>query len=168
MRRELIVWCVGLVFVASPISLQLSEDGSGLAALAAKGGNGGGGGNGGPGGGNGGGGNGGAGGGNGGNGGGSGQAGGAAKGEAGVSGKDSAPGQNKQDGSSAVGKGKAARAGAVTASSLGKFNGFMHASKTALMQASVNSPLGAIARIYAGQLGELSLRRPGHRDSGAD
>ena len=69
------------------------------------------------------------------------------------SGKNSAPGQNKQDGSSAVGKGKAARAGAVTASSLGKFNGFMHASKTALMQASVNSPLGAIARIYAGQLG---------------
>jgi hypothetical protein len=137
MRRGLIVWCIGLAFAASPTTLQIAPDnGSGMAALAAKGGNGGG--------------NGGAGGGN---GGGNGGAGGAGKGEAGASGRDSAPGQTKQDGSSAVGKGQSTRVGAAEASSFGKLNGFMHASPKALVNASVASPLGAMAKIYAGQLG---------------
>jgi hypothetical protein len=134
MRRELIALGIGLAFAVSPISLQLGSEGA-LTVLAAKGGNGGAGGNG-------------AGGGNGGAGGGN--AGGAAKGEAGAAGRDSAPGQNKEQGSSALGKGQAMGAGA---SSYGKLNGFMHASSTALAHASVSSPLGTIARIYAGQIG---------------
>jgi hypothetical protein len=135
MRRQLIMWCIGLAFAASPVSMQMSSDGSGMSALAAKGGNGGAGGNGGD------------------NGGGGGRAGGAAKGEAGDAGRASAPGQSKQDGSSAIGKGHSKSIGAADAKSFGKLNGFMHASPTALANASINSPLGAIAQMYAGQLG---------------
>ncbi len=138
MRRELIVWCVGLAFAVSPMSLQMASDhGSGLAALAAKGGNGGGNG----------------GGAGGGNGGGGGQAGSAGKGDAAASGRDSAPGQAKQEGSSAIGKGQSARLGAADAKNFGKLNGFMHASPTALAHASLKSHLGVMAQIYAGQLG---------------
>jgi hypothetical protein len=135
MRRQLFMWCIGLAFAASPVSMQIASDGSGMIAFAAKGGNGGAGGNGG------------------GNGGGDGRAGGAAKGEAGNTGRGAAPGQNKQEGSSAVGKGHSKGIGAADASSFGKLNGFMHASPSALSSASINSPLGAIAQIYAGQLG---------------
>jgi hypothetical protein len=135
MRRELIVCCIGLAFAVSPISLQLASEHA-MTALAAKGGNGGGGSNGG----------------GGGNGGSGGRAGGADKSEAGASGRDSAPGQNKEQGSSAVGKGQT-KVSANDASSYGKLNGFMHASATALAHASVKSPQGTIARIYAGQLG---------------
>ena len=133
MRREAIVLGIGLAFVVSPIFSQLTSQGA-MTALAAKGGNGGGGGNGG----------------SSGNGGGGGHTGGAAKGEVGATGRNSAPGQNKEHGSNALGKGQAMGLGA---SSYGKLNGFMHASPTALAHASVSSPLGTIARIYAGQLG---------------
>jgi hypothetical protein len=137
MHRGLMVWCVGLALAATPISFNMASDG--IAALAAKGGNGGGNG-----------GSGGAGGGGNGSGGGGGAA---ARGDAGNSGRDSAPGQNKQDGSNATGKGQAASATAKDASAYGKLNGFMHASPTALANASTTSPLGTIARIYAGVLG---------------
>jgi hypothetical protein len=40
----------------------------------------------------------------------------------------------------------------VNASSLGNLNGFMHASPKAVLNASENSLLGKVARIYAGQL----------------
>jgi hypothetical protein len=141
MRRGLVVWCVGLTLAATPITFNLAPDG--VAALAAKGGNGGGNGGGGAGG----------------NGNGSGGRGaGAANGDAGNPGRDSAPGQNKQEGSSAIGKGQDADGAAKTASAFGKLNGFMHASPNALAHASVSSHLGAIARVYAGALGSyLSL-----------
>jgi hypothetical protein len=136
MRRALIVCCIGLAFAVSPISLDLASDHA-ISALAAKGGNGGGTGSGG----------------GGGDGSSGGRAGGADHSVAGASGRDSAPGQNKEQGSSAIGKGQAIGLGGSDASSYGKLNGFMHASSTALAHASVKSPLGTIARIYAGQLG---------------
>jgi len=137
MHRGLMVWCVGLALAATPVSFTMAPDG--IAALAAKGGNGGGNGGGGAAGG-------------GGNGSGGGGVG-AARGDAGNSGKDSAPGQSKQEGSNATGKGQAVGAAAKDASAYGKLNGFMHASPTALAHASTSSPLGAIARTYAGVLG---------------
>ena len=135
MHRAMLVSCVGLVLAATPITFKMSPDG--MAALAAKGGNGGG--------------NGGGNAGSGGNGsGGSGS--GAAKGDGDNPGRDSAPGQNKQDGvNAATGKGQSA--GGNDASTFGKLNGFMNASPTALTHASVKSPVGAIARVYAGVLG---------------
>ncbi|MET0527122.1 MAG: hypothetical protein ABW003_02035 [Microvirga sp.] len=130
MRRGWVAWGVGLALVVSPITVNISTDS--MTALAAKGGNGGGNGGGG------------------GNAGAGGNGGGAAKGDAGAVGRSSAPGQTKQEGSSATGKGTLSAANG--ASHFGKLNGFMHASSTALANASVKSPLGAIAQTYAGAL----------------
>jgi hypothetical protein len=144
MRRVMIVSCAGLAFAALPIAAHTGSDGwpDLLTAEAAKGGNGGGAGGGhGGGGGNGGGGKGGQ---------GNGAA--ASKGDSGGGGRASAPGQAKKDVADTAAKGQNQTKDALHASNLGKFNGFMHASPTALRNASLNSSLGKIARIYAGQL----------------
>ena len=139
MRRVMIVGCAGLAFAVLPIAAHTGSDGwpDLLTAEAAKGGNGGGAG------------------GNGGGGGKGGQGNGAAasKGDSGGGGRASAPGQAKTDVVDTAAKGQNKTKDALDASSLGKFNGFIHASPTALAKASPNSSLGTVARVYAGQLG---------------